>query len=327
MWKPLQRHCNRYIAPAIVSRAIALLGLSALIGGCAQSLRSTLPREPTPAELSELWVEPKDLETRDLFYGAGGRRGGPSSTAYELVKKDTTGFSPGYDVRDAQGLEWDVKLGVEAQSEVVSSRLLWVVGYHQPPTYYVPRWKLSSKGVITDEAAGRFRPDLRGRKTEGFWKWHENPFVHTRPFRGLIVWMVMLASWDLRDDNNTIYELDPPLQGQRRWFVVRDLGSSLGKAGFYPQGTKNQIDDFEQQGFVKGADGARARIDFNSRRYRGLFHDVAVEDVRWACGLLARLRDEQLDDAFRAAEYPPEQRARYIRKLRQRQQDGLKLGS
>ena len=33
--------------------------------------------------------------------------------------------------------EWSLKLGPEAQSEVVASRLLWAIGFHQPPTYWL----------------------------------------------------------------------------------------------------------------------------------------------------------------------------------------------
>ena len=83
----------------------------------------------------ELWVNPMDLETRDLFRGQADGPPPPAENGrFEFVKKDTSGRSPGYDVRDAAGVVWSVKLGPEAQSEVVSSRLLWAIGFHQPPT-------------------------------------------------------------------------------------------------------------------------------------------------------------------------------------------------
>ena len=47
----------------------------------------------------------------------------------------------------------------------------------------------------------------------------------------------------------------------------------------------------------------------------------------WACRLISRLSDEQLDDAFRAADYSPEARARFIRKIRQKLDQGLALAS
>ena len=40
------------------------------------------------------------------------------------------------------GVEWSVKLGPEAHTEVVLSRVLSAVGYHQPPVYYLPAWQL-----------------------------------------------------------------------------------------------------------------------------------------------------------------------------------------
>ena len=54
--------------------------------------------------------------------------------------------------------------------------------------------------------------------------------------------------------------------------------------------------------------------------YRGLRGEILetmnVADVVWACELMNRLRDAQLDDAFKAAEYEPAIRARYITKIR-----------
>src|SRR6187401_392210 len=111
--------------------------VAALAAGCAGGASvQTMPDDPAGIDLGELWVEPRDLASRDLFYGAGGLAQAPGSSAtYQIVAVDRTGFSPGYDVRDARGGDWSVKLGVEAQPEVVVSRVLWALGYHQPPTY------------------------------------------------------------------------------------------------------------------------------------------------------------------------------------------------
>jgi hypothetical protein len=38
-----------------------------------------------------------------------------------------------------------------------------------------------------------------------------------------------------------------------------------------------------------------------------VINTVTIADVRWACGLLNRLTDEQWHDAFRAGGYHPEQ--------------------
>ena len=84
---------------------------------------------PDPAaSVDELWQQPVDLERRDLFYGAGGKAHFPKQTTFTFVARDTSGWSPGLDVRDDAGVEWSVKLGPEAQSEVVASRVLWAIG-------------------------------------------------------------------------------------------------------------------------------------------------------------------------------------------------------
>ena len=103
----------------------------------------------------------------------------PRDATYSFVAKDTSGFSPGFDVRSADGLEWSVKLGPEAQSEVVTSRILWAIGFHQPPTYYVERWTLTGQEA-GPQPPGRFRPDLPDQEVVGEWSWYENPFIGSR---------------------------------------------------------------------------------------------------------------------------------------------------
>jgi hypothetical protein len=52
---------------------------------------------------------------------------------------------------------------------------------------------------------------------------------------------------------------------------------------------------------------------------------VTAADVRWACGLLARLTDEQWRDAFRAGGYNPDQTARYVATIKAKIDRGLAL--
>src|SRR5262249_9998090 len=116
-----------------------------LIVACG-AVRDAVPkRPPTPTgaheNVAELWIDPGDVASRDLSAGPGGAELTPDAAAtYTFAKEKTHGTSPGYRVRDAAGRRWSVKLGAEAQPEVVVSRLLWAAGYHQPPTYYVARF-------------------------------------------------------------------------------------------------------------------------------------------------------------------------------------------
>jgi hypothetical protein len=242
-------------------------------------------------------------------------------------------------VRDDRDREWDVKLGEEAQSEVAVSRLLWAIGFHQPVVYYVPHgWTVSDAPSWLDLAAGpqngaRFRLDAPGWDNRGEWSWYDNPFVDTRAFKGLVVANLMLANWDFKASNNRVYDVQPRIGEASRIFVVQDLGASLGmerpnllhKIRWRAlRGTKNRVDDFERTGFIRGVDGERVEFEHGGMD-AGLFENVSRADVRWLCGLFARLTDRQLNDAFRAAGYAEVQRERYIRKIKEKVAQGAAL--
>jgi len=305
--------------------AVALVGLLALAACGAPHVRSPAVL-PDQATLAELWYEPRDLATRDLFAGPGGAALTPDPNArWEFVKADTKGSSRGYDVRDAQGMIWSVKIGVEAQPEVVASRLLWAAGYHQPPTYYVPAWTLVRDGVASHQPPGRFRPELPTQRKVGRWSWHDNPFVDTTPLRGLIALNLMVNNWDLKTSQNVIYELSPPAEGARRWYVVRDVGAALGRTpGRVLDGRPNDLAAFEAQGFITGADANRVSFDYR-RPHNELVALLRPADVRWACERWHGLTPQQWRDAFRAGGYTREQAERYIRKLAAKIDQGLSL--
>jgi hypothetical protein len=288
--------------------------------------------EGPPASISELWQEPS--APRDLFFGAGGERLAPKSDTFTFVARDTSGWSPGFDVRDANGLEWSVKLGPEAQSEIVTSRILWALGFHQPPTYYLERWTITG-AENGPQPAGRFRPELPGREVIADWSWYENPFVGTRQYGGLIVANLVLNNWDWKTSNNKLYRLTEPVNGVTQWFVVRDVGASLGKTTYpailkwfrlrgFGQGTRNDLPGFESQGFIKRVEQERIEFDY-AGIYRDVINSVTPADVRWTCERLAALSDPQWNDAFRAGGYTPEQTARYVKKIRSKIDQGLTL--
>jgi hypothetical protein len=287
----------------------------------------TPPAEPLPASrTAELWVDPGS-EPRDLFWGVGGQRLAPDRTAaYKLEAKDETGFSVSFDVVDPNGVEWSAKIGPEAQTEVVVSRILWGLGYHQPPIYYLSSWKLEGDGGDPrTESEARFRPKLPHlRRLENDWSWADNPFSGTRQFKGLLVILLMLNSTDLKDSNNSIYEMDQPWDGSMRWFVVRDVGAALGETGrLYPR--RNWIDGFEKAGFIKGFD-EQGRIEFDyDGRHGELLSMISAADVQWAARQMQRLTDTQWRDAFRAANYADPIADRYIRRIKQKMADGLAL--
>ena len=115
---------------------------------------------------------------------------------------------------------------------------------------------------------------------------------------------------------------------------MRDIGASLGKTkpsrllwilpipvrGF-GQGSRNDIDDFESQGFIKRVDENGVEFHFDSI-YGSVVDLVHPSSVRWAAELLNRVSDGQWDDAFKAADYSPDVRARFIKKIKAKIAEG-----
>lgn len=314
--------------PVIFLTLVAALAMAT----CSRQVRNVQLTPGAPHSIAELWQAP--VEARDLFHGPGGKKLLPDQTEFTFVAEDTTGWSPGFDVRDSGGMEWSVKTGPEAQSEVVTSRILWAIGFHQPPTYYLNAWSLTG-GRAGSQEPGRFRPDLPGQRVVGEWPWHENPFVGTPEYGGLIVANLLLTNWDWKTSNNKIYELDQPVNGVTRLFVVRDLGASLGKFTYpavlrlfrlrgFGQGTRNDLPGFEQQGFIERVDDGSVKF-----AYRGIYGDVVstvtATHVRWACERLSQLSDQQWQDAFRSGGYTADQARRYGNKIKEKIAQGLRL--
>jgi hypothetical protein len=286
--------------------------------------RPATPEAPPRAPLTELWNEPQDLERRNLLWGSAAADQAPSNDVeYEVRKRDTSGYSKGYDVVGPDGREWDIKIGKEAQTEIVVSRILWALGYHQPAAYYVTGWKLSGTWEGEGEPA-RFRLES-DHDSDGEWAWLENPFNGTRAFRGLIAVNLLLSNWDFKTSNNRIY-VTKTADGAGRRYVVQDLGASLGKPRLLPVpiGSRNDIDDFEETMLIRDVRGTEVTLDYRGPR-GGILETMNVADVIWACELMNRLQDAQLDDAFEAAGYDAAIRARFIAKIRAKLREGLAL--
>jgi hypothetical protein len=314
---------------------LVVLAVTVALGGTACGKIRSKPKAtvtPTEAErlVPELWVDRGDVTRLDLFHGPGSAAIQPRPQGpWHFVAKDDTGFSPGWDVRDAAGTEWSVKLGPEVQSEILASRILWALGYHQPPMYAVSEWAMvdgPEAGRI--QPPGRFRPSLPGGKRTGAWSWEKNPFAGTVPFRGLLTMMRVLNNWDLLDRNNTVYEFDAPRDGAQRWYVVIDLGASFGKVTpvAVGSGTRNDPDGYEQQGFLEGVDtDGYVEFDQLGKWHRDLFGRIRPSDVRWVCARLSRITPAQWDAATRAAGYDQRTAERFRAEVRKRAAQGLAL--
>jgi hypothetical protein len=312
---------------------LRVLAFVAVFMACSQTPHAQ-PSANLSAETSQLWSNPEDLADRDLFLGPGGAAIAPPATggSFEFLAFKTTGTNPGYDVKDAAGRVWSVKLGIEAQPEVTASRIMWAIGFHQPPQYFVHDFTLNGldAGVKTN---ARFRTDPAQWESVGEWSWYENPFMNAPQFRALIVAQLILNNWDLKTANNRVYQATPGTAPGRQ-YVVRDLGASLGIARQFKlfsmlgapgaQGTKNDIDGFEEQGFITRVNGAEIEFDYRGMN-QTLVNRVTKLDVIWTCELLSQISDTQWQDAFRAGAYSQALADRYIKKIKAKIAQGLAL--
>ena len=309
---------------AIIAFAAAMFGAS-----CAGVGRPQVQNAPRPPGAS-LWVEPTDIASRDLYNGPWGAANAPDpNDVYELVELKHTGVNLGMTVKDSKGREWSVKqpfpgnLDSEAPVEVVVSRLLSAIGYHQPPVYHLPAFTLKDDFGRHVETGGRFRLKTDKIKEVDVWDWASNPFVGTKEYQGLIVLLTMFNSTDLKNTNNSLYERkDGDLIEQ--WYLTRDVGSAFGDTDLIAP-RKNHIDSFEKMPFILGV--SNGFVDFAYKGwYKNLVRErITPQEVAWACDLLGQLSEKQMQDAFRAAYYEPDVANRFIAKLREKIQQGRAL--
>jgi hypothetical protein len=295
---------------------------------CAPRVQPT--KAPWDAHMPELWQKPVNLPDRDLYHGPWGAKHAPDPQAvYTFVAAKQRGTNPGVVVSDPEGREWHVKQppltdrGAEGPTEVVLSRVLSAVGYHQPPVYFLPSFTIRDETGVHIAPGGRFRLELRGLEHTGEWSWQQNPFVGTKPYQGLLVILMMFDSSDLKNANNSLYDLTTP-NGPERWYVVRDLGASLGETGrLHPK--RGDIDLFERLPFITGVKQGFARFAYDGWHQELIDRRITPEDIEWACDLLAGVSRAQWLDAFRAGGYSPEIADRFTRRVLQRIDEGQRV--
>lgn len=305
--------------------SVALAGVLSAAGCGGQAIKSTIQGSPSADQLAQLWVQPD--RNRDLFHGVGGARLAPDPAAkYKVIEIKRGGFSRGYTVVGPGEREWSAKFPPEAGTEVIASRLLWGIGYHQPPIYLLSGWTAERATSPNPQLPARFRekdPDLHGLDAGDAWSYYQNPFVGTRQMNGLLVLHAMLGNSDLKDEQNVVYTLEREHEGANRWYVARDLGHTFGRTGVI-DAPRGDIAVFEATPFIRGVENGRVRLEYRGR-HAVLFNDLRPADVRWICQQLDRLSDEQWTDAFRAGGIEGPLAGRFIRRMKQKIGEGLAL--
>ncbi|HKC62226.1 MAG TPA: hypothetical protein VKB86_01250 [Pyrinomonadaceae bacterium] len=288
-----------------------LLLIPTLVGSSAKLVKDDKSKEDKviPQGQPVLWREPKDISKRNLYLGPGGEAMKPDLSHLTLIKKEKGGYSTKYRVRDGSGREWVVKVGKEAQSETAASHLMWGVGYNADVDYLVPNVRIDGINKPLTNVRFSARPkDVK--RVDGF-KWSDNPFVGTREFQGLKVMMALLNNWDIKDSNNKILVVKGKNGKNELQYEVHDLGASFGKISHIPRFLQFKPDRNDPKAYAKShlvdkvKDGD-VRLHYSVKR-SDLFKGISVRDARWIGSMIGRLSQQQIADAFRSANYSPEQ--------------------
>jgi len=205
------------------------------------------------------------------------------------------------------------------------------VGYFANEDYFLPHLHVTGLPAHLHRGGNMVGPDgemrnarlkrhLKGEEKVGGWAWRDDPFAHSREWNGLRVMMALISNWDLKDDNNDIYE-----DGGQRIYMVKDLGASFGTTGFNPrqETSKGNLHEYERSHFITKTTseyvdfGVPSRpaffiifnpVEFFPRmKMRWIAKRIPRGDARWMGQMLAKLSPEQIRDAFRAAGYSPEE--------------------
>src|SRR6266550_731481 len=261
-------------------------------------------KKQLPAGTPVLWREPTDIASRDLMMGPGGEAMKPDLSKVTLIREEPkTGYSVKYRVHDGAGQEWVVKVGEESQAETAASRLVWAAGYFTDITYLAPLVNIEGKGTV-ENARFEARPKDVKRYDEE-WDWEKNPFAGSQELQGLKVLMVMLNNWDLKNSNNRIIAPRDQTSGATELrYVVSDLGATFGKTGNFVTHDRNRPTEYAKSKFVTKVEGNTVKFGYDGKN-TGILRSITVAQAKWLGNLMSQLSDQQIGDAFRAANYKP----------------------
>jgi hypothetical protein len=320
----------------ITLNRLSVISLLVAAGGCSLAIaqKGYMPfgalGEITRPDIGQLWNQPADIATQNLYYGAGGQEHQPRGP-FTFEKEDLQGTNPKFDVHDSAGVKWKVKLGAEARPETVASRFVWAMGYHVDEDYFLPEIQVTGlpehlhRGGDQVERGGIIR-DVRlkrekGEKKVSTWNWRDNRFVGTRELDGLRVMMAVIDNWDLKDENNAVRDEKQPGGGTERVFLVSDLGASFGSTGYKVshEASKGNVEAYKKAKFITEVKAESVSfavpshpeliMAFNTPEFvdrmglRWIGRDISRKNAEWIAGLLSQLSDQQIRDAFRSAGY------------------------
>ena len=123
--------------------------------------------------------------------------------------------------------------------------------------------------------------------------------------------MALMNNWDIKDSNNKILVVKDKNGKNELQYEVHDLGGSFGKYSHLPRflqfkPDRNNPKAYAQSHLVDKVKDGDVRLHYSVKR-SDLFKHISADDARWLGGLVSRLSQRQLEDAFRSANYTTDQ--------------------
>ena len=271
------------------------------------------PAAAEPAKRSsfaELWVHPGTSPSATLFYGPGGPRiGADPQQEFEVTGRRHHRLQRRLH-RDSTGRAWDVKIGIEAQPEVVAQPR--AVADRLPPARHALPPDVAAE-ERTRAASSCRRASACSRTTRAR---ASGPGARTRsrhaPAEGSR--RRQPADEQLGFQGQQQSHLHVPRNGDRSRHAGSWCRTSARRsASRHGRSATATTSTTSNRSVSSGRRGRRGRSSTTTARHREVLEDITPADVVWACRLLDRITDKQWADVFRAAAYPPDIAARYRR--------------
>lgn len=284
-----------------------------------------------------LWTDPGKVEAIDFTVGAGGPQTAPNPP-FTFIREDEGGTSPKVIVKDARGVEWRVKGGLEVRAETFVTRLVSALGYYAETTYFLASGRIEAVGTLK-RAHGFLKPDgtftyasferrdPRARfLTDQSWSWNDSPFAGSREIKGLKILMMLVSNWDNKDRRDTyrgsntgILQITEGDRTQDVYFVT-DWGQTLGGWGRFFGRSMWNCAHYSQQthSFVTGVDRSIVQFGYAGQHTDDFRAGITVEDVRWLMNYLGRITDAQIRAGLLSSGATPEEERCFTQALRAR---------
>jgi len=326
-----------YGAAGVVAAVIALRVFWRTLGY--YKVRKAGPR-PLFGVRHRLWRDPGGIEALDMTAGPGGADQAPVPP-FRFIEEHSAGSQPCVSVHDGNGRRWRVKWGPEVPCETFAVRLAWACGYFAEITHLVAAGRIEGAAALTRAAPclsddgtfadARFElddPQVLKLFEEHSWSWTDNPFVGSTELAGLKVLLMLISNWDNKDQrdvargsNTAIYVARVSRWKREAQYLIVDWGGSMGRWGNTVV-TRGRWDaaGFAAQTpqFVTGVAQGYVQFGYTGQRTGDARANISVADVRWLCGYLCRITDDQFRAALKASGATAEEVESFTASLRSR---------